>query len=354
MVKLAELEYTDVVLDPACGTGRFLIYALEDMLDKVTGVNASKQEEKIKTEQLYGTDDDINVAKLAKMNMYIHDDGKTNIRDEDGLLLYECDNKIDVILTNPPLGDLTYMKDTYDDDFRLKRTEVIPRKNITEDILVIYEERLDVFKKKLEEAKKTKNRVTFYENKIREYEETVTECKLLIKSKKGEYKTTGNLMKGGALFTNTSKHYLKNVRDENALPEWRGGKLLIILDEGVLNTDNYKGVRDFIRRYFYIKAIISLTRDAFVPVSSTTTKTSILYAIKKEDPDATQKEPIFFAHAEKVGINTRKKVCADHLEPILEKYFEFKSKVITCYEDGIQFNQQRFLEQGFEKGAIND
>ena len=159
MVKLAELEYTDVVLDPACGTGRFLIYALEDMLDKVTGVNASKQEEKIKTEQLYGTDDDINVAKLAKMNMYIHDDGKTNIRDEDGLLLYECDNKIDVILTNPPLGDLTYMKDTYDDDFRLKRTEVIPRKNITEDILVIYEERLDVFKKKLEEAKKTKNRV---------------------------------------------------------------------------------------------------------------------------------------------------------------------------------------------------
>ena len=133
-----------------------------------------------------------------------------------------------------------------------------------------------------------------------------------------------------------------------------GGKLLIILDEGVLNMDNYKGVRDFIRRYFYIKAIISLTRDAFVPVSSTTTKTSILYAIKKEDPDATQKEPIFFAHAEKVGINTRKKVCADHLEPILEKYFEFKSKVITCYEDGIQFNQQRFLEQGFEKGAIND
>jgi len=144
MVKLAELEPTDVVLDPACGTGRFLIYGMKDMLDKVTGVNKSRQEKHIKTKQLYGTDDDINVTKLAKMNMYIHGDGKANIFDEDGLKLFESDKKIDVVLTNPPLGNLTYMKDTYDDDFRLKRMEVIPRKNITKENLLIYEQKVSL------------------------------------------------------------------------------------------------------------------------------------------------------------------------------------------------------------------
>src|SRR6185503_20004150 len=31
MVKLAELDFKDLVLDPACGTGRFLIYSMNDM-----------------------------------------------------------------------------------------------------------------------------------------------------------------------------------------------------------------------------------------------------------------------------------------------------------------------------------
>jgi len=162
-------------------------------------------------------------------------------------------------------------------------------------------------------------------------------------------------MKGGALFVGTAIYYLKNVRDSSALPEWRGGKLLIILDEGILNTDDYKEVRQLIKKYFYIKAIISLSRDTFVPVSSTSTKTSVLYAIKKEDPDAVQQEPIFFAHVEKVGIDTRKRVCANHLfnsgNDILSKYMEFKKKVLSSYIETI-FSRQKFAEQGLSKGTI--
>ena len=94
--------------------------------------------------------------------------------------------------------------------------------------------------------------------------------------------------------------------------------MLTILDEGILNTDNYKHVRDYIKTHFYIKAIISLTRDAFVPVSKTSTKTSILYAIKKTDLTAIQKEPIFFAHVDKVGVDTKRKECENHLDRILE------------------------------------
>ena len=66
---------------------------------------------------------------------------------------------------------------------------------------------------------------------------------------------------------------------------------------------------------------------------------------------AVQQEPIFYAHAEKVGMDTKKKVCPNHLEPILKKYFEFKKNIIQSY-DGSHFNRQKFLNLGFEKGVI--
>lgn len=348
MVRLAELASMDKVLDPACGTARFLTYAMEDMLSKVSGPNIDTQTKTITTTQLFGTDDDLNVAKLAKMNMYIHGDGKTNIQDRDGLLLQGFDGTMDVILTNPPLGELTYMKDTYSEDFRLRRMEVIPRKNVTEERLRRYETRLNELQSMVQKS-------TSQEKRIQQLMIKIAECNLSMKTGTAIVETTGNQMKGGALFLNAAKHYLKSTRDESALPEWRGGKLLIVLDEGILNTDDYRHVRQFIRSYFYVKAVVSLTRDTFVPVSNTSTKTSILYAIKKEDPDAIQQEPVFFAHAEKVGIDTRKKVCPNHLfngeDDILSKYFEFKAKVLSSYA-GFEFKEDAFLAQGFPAGAV--
>ncbi|MFC2011301.1 class I SAM-dependent DNA methyltransferase [Chloroflexota bacterium] len=132
MVMLADLKSDDVVLDFACGTARFLIYAMYDMIAKVSGGNTAIKEKHIKEKQLYGTDYDPYVAKLSKMNMYIHGDGKTNIQDKNGLLLYTMDGQIDAILTNPPLGDLDYRLETYDEDFLLKRMSVIPKKNVTQ------------------------------------------------------------------------------------------------------------------------------------------------------------------------------------------------------------------------------
>jgi len=351
MVKLAELEPTDIVLDPACGTARFLTNAMEDMAHKVSGADMAGQIDRIKKTQLFGTDDDLNVAKLAKMNMYIHNDGKTNIQDKDGLLLYDMDNTIDVILTNPPLGYLTYMKDTYDNDFRIKRMEVIPRRNLTAEKLSKCEDRL----KKLQDNEYNieSKQIGRYQKRKQSLIDKIAEYRVLVTHGEVEYVTTGNLLKGGALFVNVAKHYLKDMRDASALPEWRGGKLLIVLDEGILNTDDYKLVRDFIKKYYYIKAVISLTRDTFVPVSNTTTKTSILYAIKKDDPDATQQEPIFWGHADKVGINTKKKVCPDHLPAILDKYREFKQKVISCYR-GVRFDKALFTASSFLPGGIHD
>jgi len=302
MTKLAELESTETVLDPACGTGRFLIWAMDEMLSKVSGKDVDETKKTIRETHLFGSDFDPNVAKLAKMNMYIHKDGKTNIWDDDGLLLYKTrnlDNTIDVILTNPPLGKMNYSKSPeYDDDF-YKRMTVIPR---------------------------------------------------------NEGNITGTVMKGGALFVNACKYYLKDVRDQNAPLEWRGGKLLTILDEGILNTDDYRDTRSFIRRNFYVKAVISLTTDTFIPVSKTPTKTSILYAIKKDDPTAIQKEPTFYGYASKVGIDTKKRPCPNHLlnedgKDLFTEYMKFKKLVLSCYgADG--FNQEKFKEVGWKAGNL--
>lgn len=302
MVRLAELDPADTVLDPACGTGRFLIWAMDDMQRKVSGRDAEERRRRIAVSQLFGTDNDLDVAKLAKMNMYIHGDGKGNIWDDDGLLLYKTrnlDGKIDVVLTNPPLGDLGYRRPYFDNEF-YNRMAVIPRNEAGE--------------------------------------------------------ITGNQMKGGAQFVNAIYHYLKPIRDPKAPPEWRGGKMLIILDEAILNTDDYASVRKFIRDHFYIKAVISLTTDTFVPVSRTSTKTSILYAIKKDDLTAKQQEPIFYAHAEKVGVDTRRRVCVNHLfngtgQDILAKFMEFKGKVLASY-DGLYFNREKFKTLGFQAGKL--
>lgn len=138
--------------------------------------------------------------------------------------------------------------------------------------------------------------------------------------------------------------------------EWRGGKVLIILDEAILNTDNFKDFRKTIKQEFFIKSVISLTKDTFIPVSGTPTKTSILYAIRKEDRNVTQKEPMFFAHAAKVGLNTKRKVCENHLfnsgNDLLSKFMEFKEAILASY-DRLTFSETKFSKL-FKAGTIGD
>ncbi len=349
MVHMAELDYDDVVLDPACGTARFLIYSMYDMIEKVRGRNQDDKVKNIKVKQLYGSDYDPNVAKLAKMNMYIHGDGKTNIMDQDGLLLFHFDNQIDAILTNPPLGDQSYQKTSYDDIFKKERMAVIPKNNVSTDNLKSLRDKLNALKESLLKAKETQSQknVQRISKNIEECERKIVNLEEDIARGTVEHKVSGTQMKGGALFINAAYHYLKTVRNEDALPEWRGGKLLLILDEGILNTEDYSNVRNFVKEHFYIKAVISLTRDTFIPISHTSTKTSILYCIKKEDLDAVQQEPIFFAHVDKVGLNTKGKVCENHLfsgnkKNILKNYMEFKKNVLDSY-DGLAFNRKRFV-----------
>jgi len=356
MIKLAELHPSDVIFDPACGTARFLTHSMEDMIDKVKGTR--DQDEKIKhiqKKQLFGTDDDPTVAKLAKMNMYIHGDGKTNIQDEDGLTQFSKDGKIDVILTNPPLGDLDYWRSIYDDDFRLKRMQVIPKRNITQEKLTKVQNQIAKIQRKISSTTLSLQESKRMQKRLDELQRKKAELAYQIDQGDSQYAISGKQMKGGALFLNACKHYLKECRDSSQPVEWRGGKLLIVLDEGILNTDDFKEVRSFIKTNFFIKAIISLTKDTFIPVSRTMTKTSIMYAIRKSDKEVVQREPVFFGHAERVGLSTRRKVCENHLfnsgEDILSKFLEFKKAVLSSYE-GQVFSKTKF-EDSFKAGELD-
>ena len=78
-----------------------------------------------------------------------------------------------------------------------------------------------------------------------------------------------------------------------------GGKLLTIIDESVLNAEQNRMFRNFIKKNFIIKAVISLPRNSFIN-AETTTKTSILYLRKKLTPN--EKQPaIFMAISENIG-----------------------------------------------------
>ncbi|MBD1224030.1 N-6 DNA methylase [Virgibacillus halodenitrificans] len=371
MVKLAELEQNDYVLDPACGTGRFLIHSMSQLLNSVNEPTEKRTIDKkkhIKSQQLIGSDIDMRVAKIAKMNMWVHGDGKTNIHGEvNGLTLYQMDgynfdNNFDVILTNPPLGEVNYQTTTFTSlgeiKDRMERFPILPLKNKSEERLAAILSRIEMYRNELFELRelqeKEKEGSKEYKllnrqiaGKIRTLENNQTRLEILeeeMQDGKLDLEITGNKMKGGALFLPSIWHYLKDDTNKTDLPEWRGGKLITILDEGILNTDEYSSLRGYLREHFYIKAVISLTRDTFVPISKTSTKTSIVYAIKKTDLTALQKEPTFFAHVEKVGLDTKGKEIENHLDGIFEDYISFKRKVLNSYREK-EFVKSLFLKQ---------
>lgn len=106
------------VLDPACGTGGFLVFLMQDTLQKLekkfkqremTKGNYDECVRKIKEEIFFGSDANKGVAASAKMNMIIAGDGHTHIQHEDSLsrsaknwTVDEAD--CDLIMTNPPFG----------------------------------------------------------------------------------------------------------------------------------------------------------------------------------------------------------------------------------------------------------
>jgi type I restriction enzyme M protein len=106
------------VVDPACGTGGFLVYFLLSSIElaneqykagKITSARRNQLIENLKKKVFFGADAHEGVAASAKMNMIIAGDGHSNIQCQDSLskssTIWSAEYpKIDLIITNPPFG----------------------------------------------------------------------------------------------------------------------------------------------------------------------------------------------------------------------------------------------------------
>lgn len=108
LVEMVDPKLGEKILDPACGTGGFLISALEYVRDK--DVKTGQDEEVLK-ESIYGIEKKPLPHLLCTTNMILHGiDVPSNIRHDNSLTRplrdYSEKDRVNVIITNPPFGGI--------------------------------------------------------------------------------------------------------------------------------------------------------------------------------------------------------------------------------------------------------
>lgn len=108
MVKFADPDVGDIIIDPSCGSGGFLIQAFNYVNSKINSMGLSEidSRNKFKTlvdKCLWGSEADYDLHVLAKINLIMHGDGWNNIFQGDTLSSKKLpDDYFDLVLANPP------------------------------------------------------------------------------------------------------------------------------------------------------------------------------------------------------------------------------------------------------------
>ena len=147
IVDVLPITNESLVLDTSCGSGGFLLHAL-DKVRRQAGEYYPQTEGQSETadfhrhwhdfaeKNLYGIEINEQIARTAKMNMIIHDDGHTNVISADGLLPDDelrnksgnagfAYNRFDFIITNPPFGSTVKQTEkAYLTNYRMAAKEV--------------------------------------------------------------------------------------------------------------------------------------------------------------------------------------------------------------------------------------
>ena len=238
IVDVLPIKNDSKVLDTSCGSGGFLLYALNKVRNQATEFypnhnNDVRQHERwfkhwhdFAEKNLYGIEISEQISRAAKMNMIIHDDGHTNVITSDGLvsdetILAKTNNSgfkygtFDFIITNPPFGStIRQSEQAYLKTYQLGKKE--------EDWLAVK---------------------AMPEN-IRDGQSTEV------------------------LFIEQDYKFLKE-----------GGYLAIVLPDGILTNSSMQYVRTQIEDWFRIVAVVSMPQTAFT-ANGAGVKSSVLFLKK--------------------------------------------------------------------------
>lgn len=265
-VKMMDIKNDDLVLDPACGSGGFLLHALDEVRNQADEYYEGDDAEKYRfwhdfaQNNLFGIEINDSIARVAKMNMIIHDDGHTNVIGFDALedvsKMTEKNrgfekNRFDVIVTNPPFGaNVKRSEHPYLEKFALGQNGKKSRDN-------------------------QKTEILFIERCI-------------------------DFLKPGT------------------------GQMAIVLPDGILTNSSLQYVRDFIMERAQILAVVSLPQFAFAHFGAGV-KSSIVFVRRKGEKEKLGKYKIFMAIADHVGYEaTGKRDPQNDLIKIHEEYEKFK------------------------------
>lgn len=293
MVEVLDPQEGETICDPTCGSGGFLIKSFEYVRDKIekdvenykkelkaklfdekyeklsekeqlnvnekysnilkklnsdinvpnksyskqTDAEKNRRISKLSSSCIYGTDANPRMARTSKMNMIMHGDGHGGVHHHDGLINVNgiFEERFDVILTNPPFGARV------EKDYKLSEAD----KFYDEDKLKEYKERYGG------------NCV----KQIKELNEAIEKGQKIID--RFELGKVSGLTE--VLFMERCLNLLKP-----------GGRMGIVLPEGVLNNSNLQKVRDFFESRAKILLITSIPQDVFI-ASGATIKPSLLF-----------------------------------------------------------------------------
>jgi type I restriction-modification system DNA methylase subunit len=262
----ATKPYAPLVLDACCGTGGFLIEVMAKMTRQLKEgplAALSKRERDridrfIKNERLFGIDagKDPPVARIARINMYLHGDGGSRVFSADAL-----DKKIGIPpAASPELRkDLTQLRRFLTGDDRLQFDVVLTNPPFS-------------MKK---EAKEDDQR------------EILQGYKSAYMERKGVQRLRSSL-KSNVMFL---ERYWDLLKED--------GRLVTVIDESVLNTTSDADHRERLFKNFLIRAVISLPQDAFNEAGANV-KTSVLVLDRKKEPSDDQ-PATFYGRSENIG-----------------------------------------------------
>ncbi len=115
-VQLLEVQWEDIVIDPACGTGGFLVEVMLDMARRNSGMSEVELSRWAQT-RVHGIEQDAIGLKLTKAIMQIAGDGSANCVRGDSVRVHKWgsefphlnspsfqNGRFSVVVTNPPFG----------------------------------------------------------------------------------------------------------------------------------------------------------------------------------------------------------------------------------------------------------